>query len=771
MAPPIEEAEPQLTVILDAVVGDDLQTVTGTIRVRGAEDVVLVDVLSQLPMPEDDLWLRRTFPRAVETGRVRIFPLPEPGSWRFVTVLPRRTDASGLVPGHGLFANGLWHPQPMLGGAVPLASWEVRIEAPDRAVTVVNDAVGDGVVTWDGVAERVALAVVPGGRAQTWDLPAGQVTIVDHGKRRRPRDRRVVAALADAWPGPDAPRMVVIESPNRRRLVRPGPGVLFLSDRAFRVSGPLWRYHLAAVRRGLLAAELPIADPWLRGFVAQTVAELDEDAATPRDLLGWFSWVPQVDTLLYDGNLPFYGEVFDELWHSDPVHDDLLEIVAPQTPPRVVAHRLDHHFGAGTAPLIAMPLLSGVPLDAALSAAGVPRADFDTWRAPTPPQELTVDVLRDDDAWRIQVVRDAPVTAPPEPVIIDVDGELHTWLAGPGADTTTLVEPERPRRVVVDPHGDVLQHPAHDRWPRKWTATVSFFPAELAATQGRFSAYADIVLRRQYDTRWVYDLGLATDPEDLVRAELGAIHYRGPLSNRRSRPIRLWAYADVALLDPAFRPTTGAGLAVGATLGAAWETRVDRDMPMRGHRLSASLNGGLIPGSSEKWGAVRASAVGLAPLSGRVAWAGRVSTGLATGAVDHRLLGLGGSSAVRGVSFDAVVGDRLAAGSTELRWQALRGQSVPLLLAWGSDLQLSVGVDAGTMGQARAVLPQEDDRIADLDAVHAVGWAFGIGSTVDLLGARPTYGGITIAGAPLTWPEPLQQGAWPEIYLQLDGAF
>lgn len=772
--PPLLTDAPELTVHIEATVGDDLQTVTGTISVTPLDGLQLVDPQALLPLPPDDLWIRRSFPGPPETGRIRMIPLPEAGHWRFISVLPRRTDAHGKVPGHGLFEDGSWYPQPLVQGRLPLVDWDARISIPAGSTGVLNSTVlddhgadtTDGKLHYDGQAERLALAVLPHGRATTWDLPAGQVVIVDDGPRRRRRDRRVVDALAAAWPGPGAPRVVVVEAPARRRLVRPGPGVLFLSDRAFRLTGPLWRYHRAAVERGLLAAGLPITDPWLRGFAAHEVVARLDTGRNPRELLGWLSWLPEIDTLLYDGDLPFYGEVFDEAWPSDPVADDFLDLFSPQTPPAVVAHRIDQRFGDGTAARIADPLLSDIPLTAALAGAGVPRSLFDAWRQAPVEQELRVDVRRSSEGFVVVADRDAGPDAPAEPVVVEIDGEQQIWEAGPGTDQLRIELHQRPRQVQLDPDGDVRQQRAGDRWPRRWTATVSFFPSELAATEGRLSAIADVILRKQYDTRWLFDIGLATDPEDLLRLSLGTIHYRGPLSNRRRRPIRLWAYADLALLDPDFRPTDGATMALGGNIGAAWETRVDRDQPMRGHRLSASVDGGVLPATGDAWGALRTAATGVTPLSGRLAMAGRLRLGLAEGGVEHRLLSLGGSSALRGLPFDAAVGDRLAVGSVEMRWQALRGASIPLPLSWGSDLQLSAGLDAGTMGGARLAA---DD--APLDALHGVGWALGVGGSIDFLGARPTYGGVTVA-RPLWTSSAVDGGtAWPEIYLQLDGAF
>ncbi|NOY25164.1 MAG: hypothetical protein GXP62_04745, partial [Oligoflexia bacterium] len=769
-------SKPPIAIHLVARVRPDLQTIVGELTVDDPRGLTFVDVLSMLPDPPDDRWIRRTFPFAVEHGTVRIMPRADGQGAYFYAVLPRRGDASGTMPGRGIYANGLWYPQPELGDQVPTVSWDVELDLPEGVVGVLNDSVTDArdapaTLRWSGSAERLALAVVPNGHIHELSQPGGRVLLVDRGPRRPRRDRLVQQTLAQAWPRTEAPRLVIVETPSWRRLVRAGPGLLFLSDNAFRVTGGLWRYHVNAVRRGLIEAAVPLADPSLRAFVADAVGT----ASSPRRALGWLSWIPEIDSLLYDGNLPYFSEIFDEPWPSDPVRDDLLEILTPQAPGAVVAHRLDLRFGNGTAAGIADALWSGLSLDDALDAAAVSRQDFDTAHALVPGEELRVDVQRDGSAHLLTVTRDAPETAPAEPVRVDIDGHSQVWLAGPGPDQLDQALPDRPRHVVVDPQGDVEQSPALDRWPRRWTATASFFPAELTFSDQRITAYADLVLRRQYDTRWLFDLGLTTDPEDILQAEFTILHYRGPLQDRRARPVRLWLSAGPSLLDPSFRPTDQAAIALGGSAGIAWETRVDTDLPMRGHRLSLGVDGGVVPagptastGIADSWAALRGSATALLPLDGRVVLAGRLRGGLATGGVQHRLLTLGGSGGVRGIPVTALVGDRSLSANTELRWQVLRNSSIPLWLGWLSQAQLSGGFDAGILHSPPSV---NTDASADALTTTVVGWTAGLGGAVDLLGARPTFAGLMVGGLLQSHPFDLRPDGGVEVYLRLDQSF
>ena len=244
-------------VYLSAQVDPSLQVISGEIILTAPSSVRLVDVLAQLPLPTDDLSAYRTWPAGPESGWLEIDPHSTPGRYSFYAILPRRYDASGFVPGRGLFVNGLWHPQPVEGGDLAVVEWEVEVRLPEGTVGALNDSAGAGVLRWSGAAERLSLAVIPGGYLRELPLEAGRLQVLDDRPRRPDLDAHLAETLEGIWPGPGAPELVVVVTPSRRRLTRPGPGVLFLSDRAFRVSGGLWRYHVQAVRLGLLTAGLP----------------------------------------------------------------------------------------------------------------------------------------------------------------------------------------------------------------------------------------------------------------------------------------------------------------------------------------------------------------------------------------------------------------------------------------------------------------------------------------------------------------------------------
>jgi len=771
--PSVALATARTTIVVQATVDDSLQAVHGTLTVRG-EDIHLVDVLPQLPVPDENMLARRTFPRAPGAGIAHHNPAVG-GTTSFTTILPERYGASGMVRGRGLFANGLWHPQPVEGGAPAVVHWVVELKLPEDTVGVLNGAVAKDTLRWSGEADRLSLAVVPGARVTDLNLDVGQVLLVERGPKRPKRAERLREAVLGAWQGPGAPKLVVVDTPSRRRLTRTGPQTLYLSDRAFRVSGGLWRFHLPAVQQGILEAGLPVTDPWERELAAAALAQEVDPGLDIQQMLGWWSWIPEIDALLYDGRLPFYSDVFTEVWPGDPIADDLAEVLEPTTPGQAICARLDARQGDGTCVRLAWDLIQSNNLDTAADESGVDIRLLREWRPEPAPQALSLTV---DDSTGIATLdrRAAPVAESgraassdhlvAEPIPFSIDQETRTWQAPAGDGQLRVPLPEGVDRVAIDPHHTLLQDTrSDDRWPTRWVPVAAFFPTELSITNRRISAYASLALREQYSTRWVFVGDIGTDPVNLVESSLGAVYAFGPLQDRRSRPYRVWFGGGPALLDPDFRPVEGNGLALGSYAGFTWDTIPDGIFPTSGHTLRAWGSGGFVPGGTAWWGA-GTSAGGVQGIGGRFAFAGRLSADMAAGDILHRLISLGGGSALQGITPQAVVGEERLLAKTELRWQAIRFASVPGPLVWLSHVQLNAGLEAGTLTADGKSCPT-----ADGCRWTATGWTGGIVFTGDVLGVRPTHLGATFAG-PLTWSDDtLAPSGFPQLYVRLTQAF
>ncbi len=724
--------------------------------VRGEPGLGWTEALSRLPMPDDDLSARRTWPARPEQGSLRLEPtLEDPALWRFTAVIPRRYGAAGLVPGRGLFMNGLWHPQPTRAGALESVSWDVEIVLPEGAVGALNGTVAEQTLRWRGEADRLALAVLPRGHVVRRPLAVGELVILETGPRRTRWEERLGQLFSEAWPLERAAQLVIIETPMYRRLYRAGPGQLFLADHALRLTDGLWRLHAAATRQAMLESTLPIQDPWARAIAADIVAETRGAERDPRDLLGWFAWIPQIDELLYDGNLPYYSELFGESHPGDPVEDDLLEILAPAGPPAAAARKIEARVGPEGALALADALIAGQALEEAARAVGLPETDLLAWRPPCTDQDLLLRVIPDEDGEGsiIEVRRDAPASAPPELVVVEVDGHRLSWDAPPGPSTHTWSWPVRPRRVVLDPDGVAHQESAlGDTWPARWGTIVSAWIYELDLSSGRVAGFADLTFRQQHNTRWLWGVAAETDPRDLATAQIYALSYFGPLLDRRSRPVRLGVALGPSLLDPSYSSTAAGTVVWDAAVWGVYDTRDDLMLPQHGLRLRVSGGGG-ISGGELAWRSVGVGATALTPLGGRLVLAGRAEAGAAESLLPHRQLGLG----LLGIEPGLALGDRQVGGELELRWQVLRNRSVPAGVAWLSDLQLSGGLEGAWLR-------------ADDAPLEAAGWTAGVATVWDILGARPTLMGVW-AAMPVWGSEALTERELPRALLRFEQNF
>ena len=748
---------------LQAAVSEDLSYVLGTLRWDCDEPIGFADAVGALPAPPDDRAALRTWPGGPEQGDLRWRELhDERGPYLgFELDLPDRYGAVGRVPGHGLFLNGGWYPVPVdADGRVLEAQWDVVVGIPEGTMGAVGSDFAEGELRWQGRGERVGLAVVPGGREERLETAAGELVLISRRGFTEARRRWLRTSIEAAWPEGLPLDLVVVDAPLMRRLTRPAPGLLFLSSRAFRLNPGLKHLHQLSVGHGLLVAGLSerIPSHHLRDFTAAVLAaRAMEQTSTAEGLLRWFSWLPQIDELLYSGSVPYVSEVMGEPWPGDPVADDLLEVLDPRLPGAVVAARMAAR-GQPVDALVADALRAGL---------AVP------WMEPSPAmpleQDYRLDVASDRDGIELTVTRQAGAAAPAEPLVVSVDGEhrLLEFPEGPGEQRFTI--PDRPDSVALDPDGLSPQtERANDGWPRRWTTVLSAFPTVWNLSSGRLEGYLALRFRRQHDTRWYYDSFVFRDEVDAIGARGAVGHSWGPLQDRRWRPYRLYLWASGSLLDPDFRPTDQGRYAVDMGATWAWDTQVDWLFPLRGHRFAVSGNSGFVPGSPQRWAGLSARLGGVASPHPRVALAGQARVGRSWGEVEHRLQVLGGVDSMRSVPADMVVGSAKLVTRGEIRVAPLRHISVPIGLGWLDEVQLSVGLEAGLVSGS-IVEPSYGSTPVD-GWVSAVGWTGGSFVAVDVLGGQPALAGLVLAG-PVAADPGYVADATPNLYLLWEQAF
>jgi hypothetical protein len=746
-------------VTIDAEADPRRGVVEGRITIDSTARVGLVDPLDTLPLPFDDLMLPRVFPGAVNEGAVRWGAVDE-DTWWFYAILPERYEDTGHTR-HGLFANGGWYPQPMLGGDVPVCEWDVTLRVLDEnAVAAIGDQAGHDVIRWSGIAERASLAIVPRGHTTRIEEDGLDLVVVTQGRPRKRLLRELSTQLDAARPRTESWRGVVVEAPLRRHLARPGAGLAYVSDRAFRVTPGLERFHRVAVTRGVVQSLLFLPDPFERELAAASLTSAYQRriaGAGARRVLGYGSWLPGVHAVLYDRRLPFVADVLEEPFPSDPLPDDLLQRLDPHAPGAAVMAQIGDAWGTPAVDAIGEALLIGLDADDAAEAAGVPPAFLEGWRARYPQQDYTIEVQTAIEGLPgvVTVNRLALPDAPEEVVVLDADGQRIALRMGPGPDEKEQAV-DSARRVTLDPDGHVRQLTTlGDRWPTRWLPTFSGWLDTVNLQEGYAVASATATARRSGDTHHIWLGYLYTERQTLLGAQLAWAYKFGPLVDGLSRRHRLTVAAGPALLDPRFAPTDDGRLAVDASASYSYDDRVSDVFPIEGQRWSLGASGGIVPGTDRWWGAARAAAVGLVPLHPRHVLAGSVSVGLARGDVAHRLLALGGEGSVRAVPPD-LVGTARGVVRGEYRFAPIRNASVPIAgLLWGSELQLSVGADAGTV-------------LTSDGAASALGATAGAGVVGDWFGLDAGMMGLTV-GYPL-WTTGLS-ATEPQVYLRWSQPF
>lgn len=739
-------------VTIQATVSEDLQSIHGTFEVKDHAGLQWVDLLSRLPVPTSDRIQQRTFSHQVEEGFVRLeSPKPTNRPPSFHTIVPRRMGASGLVPGHGLFLNGLWHPHPVMDGRSALVLWDVTLEIPDDAVGVLNGNVARGTLKWSGTADRLALAVVPNGRVTQHSFgPLAKVTVVDHGIPRPIRDLRLKAIAMTGLDHSISRPFVVVDAPLRRRLIRTGPRTLFLSDRAFRMSGQQWKNHLPAVRRGLLTASLDVWDPWSRELIGSLTPPSKYSIDSMWERLRWRAFLPRVDALLYDGRSAFMSEVFEETWPSDSIRDDALEVVDNPTPALSAARKLERLYGEESMRIWATAVLAGAHPDEAVSVAELPPTAIAEWRRYPRKQDIGVTVRPEEGGWSIRIDRDADSDAPSEPIPFRIDGDERIWTTSTGTDSLEITRTSRPKKVAIDPEKEVLQdNRSNDTWPKPHTLTVAGYFSEINADQLRPTGAIYLVGRRPYASRWVH--GLVVNTSAIERVGLGySLGYGfGRLIDRRNRTWQAWTSPSAAWLDPDFDPTEPGGNAIDWTSGVRWDNRDTWPMARRGQRFSAYAGGGKIINQDVDWATTGTTTSLLAPLGPATVSASRVKMDATTANISHRKLGLGGSAAVQGLPSDLLRGQTRGVASTELRISPIRNASIPMWLLWVSQMQLSGSIDAGWV-----------------DGSAAAGWTTGLAFAADMFGRQPSMLGIWAAGPLWTHQTPSTDDLPLQFYLR-----
>lgn len=769
----LANAAPHITI--EARIDPDLRVVRGTLTPHDLGDVDWIDPLRDLPVPEHELDRVRTFPGRPNQGRVR-WSNDTQGRLAFVAELPRRRGDVGQAP-RGLFANGAWYPQPLRDGELPIVAWDVTVVLPPEAVGALGDQAGRVSLHWRGEAERASLAAYPRGHITELQGPTWRVTAVTRFPLRA-QLRNSVEQLLDLAATPGLrDGGVLVEAPLPRRLFRPGAGLLYVGDRAWRVTPVFrWLHHREGIR-AMLTAWHDHPDPVVRGIAGALRVERVFRRGRAQQVRRTPSFLrnlrPVADAVLYSREMPYQSEIFDRVFTSDPIRDDLAERFLPTVPPAVIAAQLRDSLGHAAADDLAFRLARGQAVDVALAEVGLDPAWLSARRVPYQEQDYVLDV--GDTSAR--VVRVAPEDQPPESVVLAVDHDHKRKTPaqrirldfGPGDGEQEVTLPEGHGRTRLDPDGHVAQVNTVDVRPAPLRWLISGAISGVNFSELFLSAYGAVAIRRADDTRNLVFVRMDTNQRVNLGAEVAYTRYFGPRTRLTRRLHGVTIGVDGAWLSDRFADNEGADVALGGRLSYTLDSRSSALFPREGARFTVGLAGGGIPQDGRTYMRGQATVVGVTPLHPRVVLASRVNAGIAATEIPQERLNFGGALGVRGIADREIQTNVQGVASFELRFVPVQRLGLPLAaLTWIEDLQVTVGVDAGI--GVEQPLDAEGAAIADADLtrVGAVGATVGLGAIVNNFGVAPGAINLTLGLPALRFgfdPPANRSGLPFELYL------
>lgn len=727
-------AAPRPSLHIEATVSPDLRCIEGTLHHTGLEDADWVDPLATQPEPDNDLSLVRTYPARRSRGEITWSFGDDPSVLQFRTCLPKRWGAVGWTR-HHLAAAGAWYPQPLTPSAtepLPQVDFEVTVQLPEGTRGTLGDVAGAGRLTWRGSGERAMLAVIRGGQLTALDAPGLDLTLLTRGPPRRALTKNLQAQLPFVSVHGAPQRATVAELPLRRRMTASGPGSAFLSDRTWKVLSPLARLHHVPALTAVTAAATPQPDPFARGLAAAALADRHAHRLTQQRrgrFLRLVRWIPLVDAALYDPQMAFQDEIFRRAHPIDPGDDPLGAPLTKTRPAAAAVGALADRSDREATWSFAEHLVYGWPVEDAARRAGLDPAWID--RSPAPVQDYRVQL----DGRDLTITREAAADAPEEPVVLLIDGERRTWIAGPGPDALTETLPHTPKRVALDPEGHLSQTDrTGDVRPARLRFTARGQISQFNLTQGFIRGFVATSLRRADDTRNRAVFRLSTSQRDILRGAVEFQHFFGPLIRGTIRQHVLAITAVGAGLNANFADNPARSV-VGGMVRWGWSNQFTSLFPLRGARVSASAAVGGFPDTGGWYASAGATTSGVVPLGVRQALAARLTGGFARSDLNIRRMEFGGDFGVRGIADLLLQTDEQAILSVEYRAVPIRAADIDLGLLRADDLHLVLGADLGVGNDAG-------------QRVMALGGVVGLGGVVEWLGVSPATVLIT-TGVPL----------------------
>ncbi len=372
---------------------------------------------------------------------------------------------------------------------------------------------------------------------------------------------------------PMCERIVLVEIPAWDRLVQPGSGPVLVSNRIWRmvrVEQGMWFHDLAVAR--VVGAELTwpvlrrIEGPLHRHITADVVGsriarsysrDVHQASKTIAEMIGFASFIPTVDNLLYAPQVPFREVYSQSIEEPDSLRDEPWRFMNQLPRGKRILGKLEDLVGVDAAEqLVVRMLAENATFDEVID--GSLGEDhqwfFDQWYGVYPRVNYRVGEIEDIPLGdgrirhRVEVVREGEVIREPVTVRITDEDDVYkdvTWEGKGQRGILEWISKAPVDQVQVDPKARLVEaaeltadHPLADNYEHlPWRPPMlTRFLIWGEVTSGEPYVQVGFSLRRRYDVTNSIAFGALYTPRS-YGGTVGYYRYFGP---KRTLNARTW---------------------------------------------------------------------------------------------------------------------------------------------------------------------------------------------------------------------------------------
>ena len=567
-------------------------------------------------------------------------------------------------------------------------------------------------------------------------------------------------------------QLTLVETSERQRLGVALPGMVAVSDRAFRLIPieRIERFHRNALLRPIFSAlisphvrSIESADDegWVADFDGSLLADMHsldkaEAKESAKDLVGFAGFHPAVDQLLYAPQVAFRSAYFHEVDEPDPDRDGALRALNKKP--------FGHLMLEKTRDLLEKDKFSIAAKEHLFSARSWRQTVkqltgdsqqwfFDQWlsrrrKVAYKLVSVSSEKSASNNGYSNKiVVQRLGETDLREPVIVELtDSDNHKlrtkWDSSGALGEIEVISKAKVYDVVIDPEGRLTQDPSlsdnhprfDDEYRHAWRPPVfSSFAFGASILEGQPDLEIDFIMKRRYDVRHGFGLRVA----QTYRGTSASVRYIRGIGDMRdlNNVNRSLVFALGGLYS-----TTGYGgsteSVTSVSTGASFvqDTRKQAYHPSQGQSLSVSTSFGLAHSESE--GIIptlslsfRSQTLFWPSLSHTLAWTSGGAV-IRCPVLPQSLAVLSGRQGFRGYEIDELLGCSDIYTMLEDRWTILKGLYVNTAdLAWGRRLDLVPFVGMGFLASRKTA--------ADLFSRPIFDAGLGLRAIYDYVGVQP----------------------------------